>query len=372
MNWKSIALITLSSLFVVFCKAQEPVKIQFEKTTHEFGTIPQGDKAEYTFRFTNSASEPFALQRVKASCGCTTPSWTREEVAPGESGEIMVKYNTNRVGAFTKTVTVTYDAEERPVVLYIKGTVQAAPATADDKYKQKIGNLAFDKVSDNVGILDSDKQKASTFQVKNVGPKPIKLDQNISAEMMYAVSIDRPTLLPGEFTNIRVNVDGKKFLSQGSFSGQITLTTTDETQADKTLRISGNLNKVMSPEELAKMPNIAFETLEYDGGKVLEGEKVVYAFKFTNTGEEPLELESVKASCGCTATAPKDDVIKGGATSEIVATFDSSNRKGPQTKTITVRSNDPDQATVVLKLKVDVEQDPFHVNDFGPASGNRR
>ena len=128
----------------------------------------------------------------------------------------------------------------------------------------------------------------------------------------------------------------------------------------------------MSEEDLAKLPNIEFETLEYDAGKVLEGEKVNYAFKFTNSGSDPLELKSVKASCGCTATAPKDMVIAGGATSEIVATFDSRGRKGAQTKTITVRSNDPDQATVILRLKVEVERDPFHVGGFGPSSGSQR
>ena len=372
MNWKTIALLMIPMLWVAVSIAQEPVKIQFEKTTHEFGTIQKGDKAEYTFKFTNTSDEPFALQRVKASCGCTTPSWTREEVAPGTEGEIQVKYNTNRVGAFTKTVTVTYEEGARPVVLYIKGTVQAPPANADEVFQHKLGNLAFDKVKENVGILDSDKQKSLVFQVKNVGPKPINLIKDISKEMMYSVAFDRPQLLPGEFTHMRVNVDGTKFMTAGAFSNQIVLSTNDEAGAEKTITVSGNLNKVFTAEELAQQPNIQFETIEYDAGKVLEGEKVVYAFKFTNTGKDPLELQSVKASCGCTATAPKDDIIAGGATSEIVATFDSRNRKGQQTKTITVRSNDPDQATVILKLKVDVEQDPFHVNDFGPSSGNRR
>lgn len=372
MNWKSIALMTLAALWIAASLAQNPVQIEFEQTTHQFGTIQKGDKAEHTFVFTNVSDEAVVLQNVKASCGCTTPAWTRDEVAPGERGEIQVKYNTNRVGAFTKTVTVTYDKEQRPVVLYIKGTVQTPAQSTDDVYKQKVGNLAFDKVRENVGVLDSDKEKSMTFKVKNIGPKPIQLDKNISKEMMFDVSVDRPRLLPGEFTNIRVNAVGSKFINAGTFLSNITLNTDDELQPAKSLSLSGNINKVMTPEELAKLPNIAFETMEYDAGKVLEGEKVVYSFKFTNTGVEPLELQSVKASCGCTATAPKDDVIAGGASSEIVATFDSKNRKGPQTKTITVRSNDPDQATVILRLKVEVEQDPFHVNDFGPASGNRR
>jgi hypothetical protein len=101
----------------------------------------------------------------------------------------------------------------------------------------------------------------------------------------------------------------------------------------------------------------------------LQGEKVQYAFTFINQGKGELQLESVKASCGCTATAPKDKVLAPGQRSEIVATFDSRGRRGVQNKSITVRSNDPDEPTVVLRLKVEVEEDPFHIPSTGPAAG---
>ena len=105
----------LSALFLAatMVSAQQVRKIKFEKTTHEFGKVGFGDPAEYTFKFTNVSDAPVTLSRVKASCGCTTPSWTKEEVAPGNTGEIKVKYNTNRPGAFTKTVTVTYDTRRQ-------------------------------------------------------------------------------------------------------------------------------------------------------------------------------------------------------------------------------------------------------------------
>ena len=86
--------------------------------------------------------------------------------------------------------------------------------------------------------------------------------------------------------------------------------------------------------------------------------------------KEDLVLDNVKASCGCTATAPKDKIVKAGQTSEIVATFNSRGRRGQQNKSITVRSNDPDKPAVILRLKVNVEQDPFHQNNLGPATGS--
>ncbi|MCI4670549.1 MAG: DUF1573 domain-containing protein [Bacteroidia bacterium] len=361
---KKIWLFALLMLVSIGLSAQ---KIKFEKTTHQFGTLEKGDPAEYTFTFTNITEEPIKLSRVKASCGCTTPSWPREEVAPGAKGEIKVKYNSNRIGKFTKTITVNVDAADRPTILYIKGNVNPGQPNDNVNFPQKSGNLAFDKTVINIGVLDSDKTKDVNFKVKNLGPFPVNFLSDIDKEIMFDVEPTPSGLTPGSVGAIKVKIDGSKFISYGSFSKTITLYTDDKSQKDKSLTITGSIKKVFSAEELAAMPNIKFENTNYVGGVVLEGEKVNVAYKFTNTGKEPLIIESVKASCGCTASAPKDKVIQPGATSEIQATFDSRGRRGTQRKSITVRSNDPDNPSVVLRLNVEVEQDPFHQNNIGPS-----
>jgi len=109
-------------------------KIRFEQMEHQYGTIQKGGNGDCEFTFWNDGNEPLILQNVKASCGCTTPSYTQKPVMPGESGTIKVHYNTNNVGGFSKTVTVTSNAVDNPrVVLRIKGNVkqdgdQTAPA----------------------------------------------------------------------------------------------------------------------------------------------------------------------------------------------------------------------------------------------------
>lgn len=369
MEMKKIWVLGLIMVFSLGVFAQ---KIKFEKTTHEFGEIQKGDPAEYTFSFTNVTSEPIKLSRVKASCGCTTPSWTREEIQPGAKGEIKVKYNTARVGKFTKTVTVNVDMEDRPTILYIKGNVNPGEANTNANFPQRSGNLAFDKLVQNIGVLDSDKEKTITFNVKNIGPFPVRFLEDVDKEIMFEVIPTPDGLTPGSIGVVQVKIDGSKFISYGSFSKTITLYTDDKSAKDKTLTITGSVKKVYSAEELAALPNIQFEQTDYNGGVVLEGEKVNVAYKFTNTGKEPLIIESVKASCGCTASAPKDKVIEPGASSEIQATFDSRGRKGTQKKSITVRSNDPDNPAVVLRLTVEVEQDPFHQNNIGPAVPNKK
>ncbi len=364
MEMKKFWMLALAMLVGLAASAQ---KIRFDETSHDFGELDKGDPAVHTFTFTNTSEEPIKLSRVKASCGCTTPSWTREEVQPGENGTIKVKYNSNRVGRFTKTVTVTVDPQEKPTILYIKGDVKPGEANNNANFSKQMGNLAFDKNIHNTGVLDSDKEKTLIFKVKNTGPYPIRFLEDIDKEIMFEVTPSPAALTPGSVGVVSVKVDGSKFISYGPFSKTITLYTDDKAGKDKTFTINGNVNRVYSAEELARMPNIEFERTKYDGGLVLEGEKVNVAYAFTNTGEEPLIIESVKASCGCTASAPKDKIIQPGESSEIQATFNSRGRKGKQRKSITVRTNDPDKSTVILSLEVKVEQDPFHQNNTGPA-----
>jgi hypothetical protein len=106
-------------------------KIVFESLTHDFSTITQGGDGNCVFKFVNEGVAPLILSNVQASCGCTTPSWTKDPVMPGVAGEIKVHYDTNRLGTFSKSITVTSNAVNSPVVLRISGEVKpaAAPAT---------------------------------------------------------------------------------------------------------------------------------------------------------------------------------------------------------------------------------------------------
>lgn len=108
-------------------KQDEPAygaKILFEKLEHNYGTIQKGSEGNCEFTFVNNGNEPLILSNVRASCGCTTPNWTKEPIMPGKTGTIKVHYNTNNIGGFSKTITVTSNAVDLPrVVLKIKGNV---------------------------------------------------------------------------------------------------------------------------------------------------------------------------------------------------------------------------------------------------------
>ena len=106
----------------------------FESETIDYGTIAHNADGKREFVFTNNGNKPLIITNATGSCGCTVPSTPKEPIAPGASGVIGVKYATDRVGAFTKTVTVSSNAEGLPTkVLTIKGTVLPDAPVANTK-----------------------------------------------------------------------------------------------------------------------------------------------------------------------------------------------------------------------------------------------
>jgi hypothetical protein len=103
----------------------------FENETIDYGTIAHNADGKREFVFTNNGTKPLIITNTQGSCGCTVPTTPKEPIAPGAKGIIGVKYATDRVGAFTKTVTVTSNAEGQPSkVLTIKGTILPDPTPA--------------------------------------------------------------------------------------------------------------------------------------------------------------------------------------------------------------------------------------------------
>lgn len=113
--------------------------IDFESKVVDYGTIEHNGDGENKFVFTNNGTEPLVIKNAKGSCGCTVPTWPREPIAPGETAEIGVKYATNRVGKFTKTITLTTNASKKPVILTIKGEVSPPPKDAQTPEKKNEG-----------------------------------------------------------------------------------------------------------------------------------------------------------------------------------------------------------------------------------------
>lgn len=124
-------------------QAQE---ISFEKEIHDFGTFNQHGDGTYEFEFTNTGKKPLIISNSKGSCGCTVPIWPKEPIYPGQSHVIKVKYDTKRVGAFNKSVTITSNAKTDPTkVIRIKGKTLAVDGASTTPVKKPTGNSPIAK-----------------------------------------------------------------------------------------------------------------------------------------------------------------------------------------------------------------------------------
>jgi len=101
-------------------------KIEVTETSFDFGKIMQGKPVFHDFRVINLDTVPLVIDNVQASCGCTTPEWSREPIAPGGTSVIKVGYNSAAPGYFEKTITLMY-AEGMTAMVSIKGNVWKTP-----------------------------------------------------------------------------------------------------------------------------------------------------------------------------------------------------------------------------------------------------
>lgn len=140
-----LSILVLALFFVTAATAQNPAQnknakevekgptpvMTFEETVIDYGTIEQGSDPYRSFVFTNTGDAPLIIKSARGSCGCTVPSYAKEPIMPGEKSEIKVRYDTNRMNAFSKTVTLTTNADPAQVILRIKGkVVKPAPEPA--------------------------------------------------------------------------------------------------------------------------------------------------------------------------------------------------------------------------------------------------
>ncbi|HLW14323.1 MAG TPA: DUF1573 domain-containing protein [Flavobacteriaceae bacterium] len=97
--------------------------MNFDEDQFDFGEIEQGTRVEHMFTFVNSGDAPLVITNARSSCGCTVPEYTREPVAPGEKGELLVKFDGSGRGTVNKNITLTTNTEKGMERLRIKATV---------------------------------------------------------------------------------------------------------------------------------------------------------------------------------------------------------------------------------------------------------
>jgi hypothetical protein len=330
-------------------------KIKFETTTQDFGQIPEeGGSVTHEFVFTNTGNEPLILADVQASCGCTTPEWSREPVAPGEKGVVKAEYNPrNRPGVFSKSISVAANDPQGTHTLYIKGTVTPRPKTPEIDFPAQVGALRTRYRSLNMGKLTTKEPITKSFAAYNDSNQILRFKEAVDVPSHISVSFDPPELLPQQKGNINITYDPKAKDDLGFVTDRISIYTNEAEDSTKEYSIMATIEEYFAPmtqEELDKAPRIAFDRTMQDFGTIKQGEVVSTTFTFTNTGRSTLNIRETKANCGCTVSEPEKTTLAPGESSILRVTFDSAGRRGRQYKSITVFTNDPTKPTRQLTI----------------------
>ena len=192
--------------------AQQPV-ITFEKTDHDFGKINEADGRVTTiFTFKNEGMAPLVLSNVRASCGCTTPTWTKTPIEPGQTGDITVTYNPNgRPGRFQKTVTITSNATEATKKVYIKGEVIPKQAKPVNKYTIAVGDLSMKAKLLDLGTITKGELKSGELEYTNLTQADHKVELAVNqAETSLINQVTLETAKPNEVGKFIFAIDTKK------------------------------------------------------------------------------------------------------------------------------------------------------------------
>ncbi len=327
----------------VYAQLAEP--LLFNEKIHDFGEILE-DKghAEYEFVFTNNSGRPVKIISVQASCGCTTPDWSKDAIAPGKNGFIKASFDPHdRPGYFDKSLSVATDLSATPVILQIKGTVVDRLTEKNELLSAANGNLRLKNNSFNLGKIFINRESSSAeFAVLNEGKGKIEFKETVAPPYIQ-VTTPRE-LKPGERSVIKIKYDARAKGHYGFQSDNIELKTTDTSGPVKTFSVYTTIEEYfpsLSTEEMAKAPALAMERYELNFSRVNQGSEVNNSLFFVNRGKKNLEIRYIQSNCSCVIASSDKQVLKPGESGTISIRFNTEGRGGTQNKAITVYSNDP-------------------------------
>ncbi|MEG0948583.1 MAG: DUF1573 domain-containing protein [Bacteroidales bacterium] len=357
---KILSLATCMLLVMLSCFAQDKqAAITFTQTTHDFGTFDE-EKGKVTteFEFTNTGKAPLLITRTAASCGCTTPEYPKEPIAPGKKGKIKVTYNAKgRPGVFQKTVYVFANTDPEKSTLIIKGHVNPAPPKKENNYPKEIGELRLK--SKYIPFFDvyPNSEKTETIEVYNPTNEAIPVFFTEVPKHIKVTAI--PAVIPAKKEGkIQVTYIADKVKDWGMRKDhfEVLLGTTKKVVPDNGIAISADIREDFSKltnTQKAQAPIAYLDNREINFGQVKA--KATKTLTITNNGKSNLIIRKVKNENRAFNCEVSKNTILPGKSAELKITCDS--EKASQrnlTNHIVLITNDPQRSNMTVRLQATV------------------
>lgn len=349
---------------VLFAMAQP--KIEFDKKTHEFGDIhEEGGKVTARFTFKNVGDSALILKNVKPGCGCTAANYTREAIAPGESGFIDATYDPwGRPGQFNKNIKVTTNevAQPTPYIIFIKGNVIKRPPTKYELagYKSGRGEVRVKESTLRFQVKNTGFH-IDTFQIKNFYENGRAV--NVKMELPeYIEEVGRSfgeDIPAGQEGYIVLKYNASKRNSWGNLKDRAVIVTNDTLEPRKYLYFNVNLYEdfsQLSPKDLEKAPKISFDKTNFHFDTIAANTTATETIKVSNLGKTPLVIRKIESSLPSLTYKISSMTIEPGQSANLELSFKASSRRGKNSATLEVISNSPNNSSQIINVSGTVVQ----------------
>ncbi len=234
---KKILFLIITISVAGFAQLMGP-KLLVLPTEHEFGKITQGDKVTHVFVLTNNGGDLLVIENVQASCGCTAATPEKNELAPGESTNLEVVFNSaGRNGAQKKNITVQSNDPENPrIILTITATV-----IKSDNQEANVPVLYFLETKHDFGKVKEGNIVEYTFSFLNTGKEILKINDVRTSCGCTAALVSSEKLEPGAEGTLKVELDTKN--RSGKMSRTITIQSNDPRDPTKILTVYADVEK---------------------------------------------------------------------------------------------------------------------------------
>ncbi len=357
----------MKRLFVLFiavaaglatAMAQDLPSIQFSAAVHDFGTFPEETgKVSCSFEFVNTGKVDVILQNVRASCGCTTPNWTKTPVKPGEKGVVEATYNASgRPGAFSKTITVTSNAGEQK--LTIKGNVTPRTPKVEDQFPFDMGGLRLKSQQIYMNNVEYPTSRTESIEIVNNSKKPMTL--SVKGNPNYLTIKAPSSLKVDEKAKIEVTFDSRAARTYGAVNPEFTVVVNDKLVEDKKYKITVNVNVVenfaaLTADQKANAPALNIANTSFNFGSMKVKAKQTIKIPITNEGKSELAIRRISSdNPAVTIVTPKP--VKPGQKGEIKVEINTTDvKKGAFAAQLTLITNDPNKSVTPIIIEGEVK-----------------
>ncbi|MBN3581881.1 DUF1573 domain-containing protein [Algoriphagus aestuarii] len=310
------------------------------------------------FEFTHTQDSLFYIQDVWTDCGCTTVDFTKDTLAVGETGTLLVAFDpVSAAGFFNRMVIVKGNLQDTQDTLFLEGTAIPYPENPEKIYTQKIANVGFRLPKLNMGEVFTNVPKIKFLEFYNFGKETLYADSlKFNVPEYIGISQVQEFVRSQERGLIQVSFDGAAKNELGYVEDQFAISW--DSLSVIPVQVIAEVFEYFPPfskDELAIVPQLVLSTKEIDLKNISSKSIQNRTVSITNKGQRLLEIRKIQGNCDCLKLEIPKTEINPGETIELQLTFDPVGRKGIDQRNIYLFSNDPVNPVQLFVLKSRVE-----------------